>query len=145
MFDICVKRTVNKPIQEVFAALEDHANYKSFPGVDSSELMEEGESEKNGLGALRRVVLKPFTLEERIVAFERPTLLRYQIEKSSPITFEHIIGEVSLVENGDKTDVTWISKGHLRFPLLGSLLLDPMVQKQGGAGFASILKTIERR
>jgi uncharacterized protein YndB with AHSA1/START domain len=144
MFDISVTRTVNKPIHDVFAALEDHANYKSFPGVDESELVEPGEHERNGLGALRRVVLKPFTLEERIVGFERPTLLRYQIEKSSPITFEHIIGEVRLTEKGDQTEVTWISKGYLRVPLIGNLVLDRMVQKRGGAGFASILKAIER-
>ncbi|MDM7860511.1 SRPBCC family protein [Alteromonas sp. ASW11-36] len=145
MFDIKVERLVKKPIEEVFAALADHGNYAKFPGVDESELITQGEHEANGKGALRRIKIKPFTLYERIVAFERPNRLQYQIEQSSPITFEHEIGEVRLTEAEEGTRVVWISRGHLKVPILGSLILDPMTQKQGAAGFASILKAIERQ
>ncbi len=145
MFDIKVERLVKKPIEEVFAAIADHANYANFPGVDESELVSQGENEPNGKGALRRIKIKPFTLFERIVGFERPTRLQYQIEQSSPITFDHEIGEVRLREVEEGTRVVWISRGHLKVLLLGKWVLDPMTQKQGAAGFASILKAIERQ
>ena len=143
MFNIKVERIVHKPIEEVFAAIADHANYGAFPGVKSGQLIESGEKEPNGLGALRRVEVGPFTLFERIVGFQPPYLMQYKIEKASPIQFEHEIGEVKLVASGDNTLVTWKSNGHLRFPILGGLL-DKIMQKQGATGFASILKAIEK-
>ncbi len=53
MFNIRIERVLNKPIAEVFDALADHANYGRFRGIKASRLLEDGESEKNGQGALR--------------------------------------------------------------------------------------------
>lgn len=144
MFNIRVERHVNKPIEEVFAAIADHGSYGQYPGVKSAQLLIGGDKEPNGLGALRKVEVGPFTLWERIVAFESPYLMRYQIEKAKPIAFDHEIGEVRLLEDGGGTIVVWSSVGHLRVPIIGSLILDKMMQKQGAAGFATILKAIER-
>ena len=144
MFDIKVTRWLNKPIEDVFESLADHANYQRFNAVEASELIEPGHAEPNGEGALRRVVVKPFTLFERIVKFERPHCIGYQIERSSPIRFVHEIGQVNLIPKDGGTEVTWISKGYLAVPIFGKLFLDKQVQKQGGAGFASILKAVEQ-
>lgn len=142
MFSIKVERLINKPIAEVFNFLADHENYSQFPGIDKSELLEQGSDEKNGLGALRRVVLGAIKLEERITAFEKPNRLHYQIEKSSPLPFLHDRGEIQLLEEGSQTRVIWLSKGHIDIPIIGNLIFDKMINKQGAAGFNKTLEWI---
>lgn len=145
MFYIKVEKLINKPAAVVFDFLADHENYSKFPGVDKSELLEQGTSEKNGLGALRKVVLGGITLEERITAFEKPTRLHYLIEKSSPLPFRHDVGEVQLLEEGDKTRVIWISEGHINIPIIGNLIFDKIINKQGAAGFSRTLDWIAKQ
>lgn len=50
MFKIKVERIVNKPINEVFEALSDHANYALFKAVGVAKLLTEGDNERNGVG-----------------------------------------------------------------------------------------------
>ena len=145
MFRINVERILNKPIGEVFEYLSDHENYHNFPVVDKSELLEQGKSEKNGLSALRRVVIGPTCLEERITCFERPTRLHYLIEKSKPLPFIHDLGEIELLEEGNQTRVIWRSEGHINIPIIGTLVFDKLINKQGAAGFSKILKWIENQ
>lgn len=145
MFRIKVERLLNKPIEEVFQFLADHENYSKFPGVDKSELLEHGRDEKNGLGALRKVVLGSICLEERITAFERPVRLNYLIEKSKPLPFLHDLGDIQLTKEGSKTRVIWISEGHINIPILGNIFFDKLINKQGAAGFVKALKWIEEQ
>jgi uncharacterized protein YndB with AHSA1/START domain len=88
--NIEVTRTLNAPIEKVFEMLTDHANYKQFRGIDDSELIREGNSETNGLGAQRRIKAGPVTFFEDVVAFERPTLFEYRIVKMTPPLLEHL-------------------------------------------------------
>ncbi len=53
MFKVKVERIVRKPINEVFEALSDHASYGSFKAVGVAKLVNEGDEERNGVGALR--------------------------------------------------------------------------------------------
>ena len=142
MFRIKVERLINKPIEEVFDYLADHKNYSKFPSVDKSELLEQGQYEENGQGALRKVALGSIVLEERITAFERPNRLHYQIEKSSPLPFRHDKGEITLQEEGNKTRVIWVSVGHITIPIVGNLIFDKLINKQGASGFGQTLKWI---
>ena len=145
MFRIKVEKLINKPAAEVFNFLADHENYSKFPAVDTSELLEHGKHEKNGLGALRRVVLGGITLEERIIVFEKPKRLNYLIEKSSPLPFLHDVGEIQLSEEGSQTLVIWISEGHINIPIIGSLIFDKIINRQGAAGFKKVLQWIDRQ
>ena len=118
MFKIKVERTVNKPIDEVFEAISDHASYGSFKAVGAAKLVTEGDEERNGVGALRSIQTGPVKLWERITAFERPTHMQYQIEKSKPIKMQHDKGIIDLKDLGDgTTHVTWVSEGRLIVPL----------------------------
>ncbi|WP_100644681.1 SRPBCC family protein [Alteromonas facilis] len=144
MFNICVKRTVKKPIEQVFSVFSEHGNYHQFKPINESELVEFGHSEKNGEGALRRIKMNPLTLFERIIAYDPPHRLEYRIEKSSPFTFDHIKGEIKLREVPEGTEVIWESKGYIKVPLLGPLLLDRISERQGTAGFISILNSIDQ-
>ena len=145
MFNVRVERVLEKGIEDVFAALSDHESYDRFPGVTKAVLLEEGSEERNGKGALREISLGGTVLEERIVDFERPTRMGYRIVKASPLPLQHDLGEITLAAEGDRTRVIWVSEGHVKIPVLGSLLLDGLVEKRLGAGFASMLKLIEQR
>ena len=143
MVKIRVEYVLDKPIDEVFDALTDHANYKRFAGFTDSQLLEAGHDEPNGKGALRLLVAGRMTFKERITLFERPTRMDYRIEKLRPLPLRHDRGEITLTAIDDKTRVVWISEGRVRLPIIGSLLSKPM-SRQGEQGFLSILKQIER-
>ena len=145
MFKIKVERIVRKPINEVFEALSDHASYGLFKAVGTAKLLTEGDEERNGVGALRTVQTGAFKVWERITAFERPTHMQYQIEKSRPIKMQHNKGIIDLKDLGDgTTHVTWVSEGRIVVPLIG-WALDRKMQKQGTKVFNSMLKSLESR
>lgn len=144
MFHIHVERTLEKDIEEVFEALSDHAAYDRFPGVDKSVLTEHGRDERNGEGALRIIGAGALELHERITAFERPSRMHYQIERSRPFRLDHRRGEITLQRAGQGTRVIWISTGHIKLPLLGHVM-DKLAEKQFSRAFDSVLKTIGRR
>lgn len=144
MFHIHVERTIAKDINAVFDALADHAAYDQFPGVDKSVLVEQGNAERNGKGALRIIGAGALELHERITEFERPHRMHYLIEKSRPFPLDHRRGEITLQQVGDSTRVIWISSGHIKIPLAGHVL-DRLAGKQFSKAFASVLKAIEKR
>jgi uncharacterized protein YndB with AHSA1/START domain len=145
MFKIKVERIVKKPIGEVFEAISDHASYAQFPSVGIAKLLNEGDEERNGKGALRTVETGPFKVWERITAFERPVHMQYQIEQAKPIKMDHYKGIIDLKDLGDgTTHVTWISEGKMVVPIIGRFF-DNKMQKQGTGVFHSMLKSIESR
>ncbi|MDI9244732.1 SRPBCC family protein [Marinobacter sp. CHS3-4] len=144
MFHIHVERTIEKDIDTVFEALSDHASYDQFPGVDRSVLVEQGQEDKNGKGALRIIGAGALELHERITDFKRPEKMHYRIEKSRPFPVDHRRGEITLHRVGNATRVIWISTGHIKLPLAGHLL-DKVAQKQFSRAFDSVLKAIARR
>ncbi|HKK54726.1 SRPBCC family protein [Marinobacter sp.] len=145
MFHIYVERMIGKDIETVFEALSDHASYDQFAGVDRSVLVEEGDAERNGEGALRIIGAGPLQLHERITDFERPVRMHYRIEKSSPFPLDHRRGEITLQRSGKgKTRVVWISSGHIKLPLAGHVL-DRLAQKQFSKAFDAVLQAIDRR
>ena len=145
MFKIKVERIVKRPIDQVFEAISDHGNYGLFPAVGMASLVNEGDDEKNGKGALRTVATGPFKVWERITAFERPVHMQYKIERAKPIKMDHLKGIIDLKDLGDgTTQVTWVSEGKMLVPLIGRLF-DNKMQKQGTAVFHSMLKSIESR
>ena len=145
MFSIFVQRTINKPIEEVFALLSDHANYSQFKGIDESSLIKQGTENKNGLGAVREIVAAGACLHEEIVAFDPPHLLGYKITYSKPLPYDHQLGEIKLTEKDGKTYVEWRSQGRITTPILGKFYFDKQIQKHGSRAFGSILKYIDNK
>lgn len=143
MFHIHVERTLARDIDTVFEALSDHARYDRFPGVGKSVLLEKGQLETNGTGALRVIGAGPLELTERITRFNRPTVMHYLIEKSSPLPIAHSRGEITLEPRGEHTHVTWVSEGRVKVPFAGRVL-DKLAEKRFSRAFASVLKAIER-
>ena len=109
MFSIHVERTINQPIEKVFAILSDHANYAQFKAIEQSNLLVKGSDEPNGLGAVREIISGGSNLHEEIVAYEPPYKLGYKVVKSKPLPYDHQLGEITLKDEGGKTHVTWVS------------------------------------
>jgi len=143
MRTITVQRTIPAPIEKVFDVLADHANYKTFPGVKDSRLVEEGKPDRNGVGAVRHIVTPGVWFKERITAYERPRRFDYRIIESS-LPLEHEGGSVRLESFGGATQVTWTSTMRLKIPVIGGLLTKLAAGKLEQA-FGSMLKETERR
>lgn len=142
MFDIYVERVIDKDIDTVFELMADHEGSSQFRGIKNVKLLEPGDSEKNGVGALRQVDLGAVKFNERITCFERPHRMEYMIEKSSPLPFKHEQGTITLQEDNGGTRVIWISKGTINIPILGAFLLDKIFERKGKQGFGSLLKQL---
>jgi len=143
MQTITVKRTIDAPIEQVFEILSDHANYKSFPGVKDSRLLQEGKPDRNGLGAVRRIETPGVWFVEAITAFERPRRFDYRITECS-LPLEHQGGSVRCEPAGKATLVTWTTTLRIRIPLIGGLLTRLAAGKLEQA-FGAMLKETDRR
>ena len=137
-----VTRSIPAPAEAIFDLLADHANYDRFRGINGSELLREGEPAPNGLGALRRIKVRPLTFEEEMTAYDRPNRLDYLIVKLN-VPFEHDGGSITLSPDGDATRVDWRSSFSVPTPLIGGpqeLIWQPVL----GRGFRRVLEDIER-
>jgi len=143
MFEIRIERVIGKSIDTVFDIFSDYEGYKRFASVKNAKIMEPGETERNGRGALRHVDLGMIKFDERITCFERPYRLDYKIVKSSPIPIRHKGGTITLIEEGDATKVVWVSRGTIAIPIIGSLL-DGFFERQGNRAFGGLLKQISK-
>jgi uncharacterized protein YndB with AHSA1/START domain len=137
-----VTRTIPAPAEEVFDLLADHANYDRFRPIHGSELIREGDPAPNGVGALRRIKVRPLVFEEEITAYERPTRLDYLIVKLN-VPFQHHGGSITLTADGDGTDVDWRSSYTVPTPLIGGpeeFVWQPILAR----GFRRMLEDVER-
>ena len=142
MRTIHITRTIAAPPEEVFDLLADHAHYDRFRPIHGSELLRAGDPAPNGIGALRRIRVRPLTFEEEITAYDRPTRLDYLIVKLN-VPFEHHGGSIKLAPQGDATAVDWRSGYSVPTPLVGGLqeLAWQLVLVRG---FRQVLEDVER-
>ena len=142
MARIDLDKTLAASIDEVFELLSDHAGYTRFRGFTTAELLHEGKDERNGVGALRKLVASGLRFEEEITAFERPTRMDYVIRKVN-IPLEHEGGSIRLEPAGDGTRVRWTSSFTTPIPVLGrpAAAAGAIAIKRG---FVRLLEDIER-
>jgi uncharacterized protein YndB with AHSA1/START domain len=140
---IRLERTLRAPIDGVFDLISDHADYKSFRGVTSSELTRPGDVEPNGAGAVRRIAIGPIAFEEEITAFERPVRMDYLIRRVN-LPLVHDGGRMMLEPTVEGTRVLWVSTFGVPLRFVGEPLGGLMAASLR-FGFASMLAQIERR
>jgi uncharacterized protein YndB with AHSA1/START domain len=137
-----VTRTIPAPAEAVFDLLADHAHYDRFRGINGSELVRQGDPAPNGIGALRRVKVRPLSFDEEITAYERPSRLDYLIVKLN-VPFKHHGGSITLKPEGGATLVDWRSSFDVPTPLVGGLqelVWQPVLTR----GFRRVLEDVER-
>lgn len=138
MRTIRAERTLDAPIEAVFDVLADHADYDRFGGIRRAELVRAGDGEPNGVGALRRIVIGPFTFEEAITAFEPPARLDYLIVKINA-PYRHEGGSIRLTEIAEGgTNAVWTSSYEIPIPAVGGPL-ERGFALAFGRGFAAVL------
>jgi hypothetical protein len=139
---IHVEKTLAAPIERVFGEISDHAGYSRFPGIQSSVVTKEGDTEPNGLGAVREIRARPLTFTEEITAFERPHRMDYLIlDVNAPI--RHHGGSIVLTEDGSATHVDWTSSFDSTLPVLGRAY-GAVAAALLGLGFRRMLGEVEQ-
>jgi uncharacterized protein YndB with AHSA1/START domain len=144
MRTVRVERTLDAPIEAAFDLLTDHAAYKEFPGISDSELLKEGATDRNGVGAVRRVIIRPLKFVEEITAFERPTLMSYLITGIN-VPLDHEGGTIELTEAGDGTQAVWTSTFRVPIPVIGGAVERAFWSPALSRGFGRVLYDIGRR
>lgn len=129
---VTASATVQRPVEHVWSVLADHEGMTSWgPGLTVT-LDQEGSTDRNGLGAVRRIAAPgpaPAIVEE-IVAFEPGSKLGYKALSGVP--FKNYGGEVVLSPAGTGTRIDY------------SITLDervPLVEKGAAAAVARVLLT----
>lgn len=143
MQTVRVKKTINVRIEDVFDAYTDHEALGTLPVVRSAKLTRHGNTEKNGLGAIREVDGGVLWLREEIIGFERPRLMEYSIVQSRPPT-EHRLGRVEFAENADGgTEIIWTTVFSLRLPC--GAVVEPGFRLAFEVIFRMVLRMVENR
>jgi uncharacterized protein YndB with AHSA1/START domain len=136
---IRVERRLDAPPEAVFEIVADHARYDRFDGIRRSELIEPGDSDPNGLGAVRWIWLGPLRFEEEITAFDPPRRFDYLIRHVKPLPFRHEGGSIRLEPDGTGTNAVWTSSFEIPIPVIGGAM-DRIFKRQLERGFARVLE-----
>ena len=143
MYTLTVTKTIKAPIDEVFEAYTDHEALSQVPGVRTCRLTRPGNTEKNGLGAVRELDCGPIWLREEITGFDRPHRMEYRIRDSRPPA-DHEHGQVDFVETPQGTKITWTTVFGVRPRSLGKVL-NPAFGIGFGIAFRLVLRNVEQR
>jgi uncharacterized protein YndB with AHSA1/START domain len=136
---IRVERRLDAPPEAVFEIVADHARYDRFDGIRRSELVEPGDPDPNGLGAVRWLWLGPLRFEEVITAFDPPRRFDYLIRQVKTLPVRHEGGSIRLEPDGTGTKAVWTSSFEIPIPVIGGAI-DRIFQRQLERGFAHVLE-----
>ena len=90
-----VNEDVSTPREAVFEFMAEHENLGPLLGGANISRVRDGDTERNGVGSVRRVKVGPARpFEETVTRFEPHSLIEYQITKGGPL--RNHIGIVAL-------------------------------------------------
>ncbi len=136
---IRVERRLDPPPEAVFEIVADHARYDRFDGIRRSELVEPGDPDPNGLGAVRWLWLGPLRFEEEVTAFDPPRRFDYLIRHVKTLPLRHEGGSIRLEPDGTGTNAVWTSSFEIPIPVIGGAI-DRIFKRQLERGFARVLE-----
>ncbi len=127
----------------VFAAIADHESFLSMGGI-RCRLQREGAPDRNGIGAVRDVAGNGLHFVEDITAFDAPRHFEYVIRSMTrsnggALPLRHERGWLDFTAEGDGTRVDWHSRIHGTVPVLGPLLIEPIVERKLQKAFSVVL------
>lgn len=127
--------------ERVFEVLSNHEGYTRFPGVRAATLLRAGSTDRNGVGALRRIAVGPAWFEEEILSFAPPASFEYKIIRARP-PIEHEQGSVTVTPVEEGCEVVWTTRFAVKLPLIGGLAT-AIAARQMASDFAKALRTTE--
>ncbi len=123
MQQIKITQNFAVPVAQLFADLSDHRTFGQIVGANIKRIRPSQQSNKNGLGSVRRITLLPgLSFEESIIEFQTNQLIAYQVTRGSPIKNHR--GELlfSAMGTGSKLVYTIQFEPKLSLPLWGQVL-----------------------
>ncbi|MCB1583599.1 MAG: SRPBCC family protein [Marinicella sp.] len=123
MQHVHVTAEINKSLSEVFTAVADHRRFLTGGGL-VCHLVKEGTPNKNGLGAIRTVRTKKYTLTEEINEFIENKSFDYQIidiKPQAPVVHHNGWLEFTAIDK-NKTKVDWQSHFTFTTPIIGHFI-----------------------
>lgn len=129
---------IQAPIERVWELFTDHEGYTFFKGASEAKLLQEGSSDKNGVGAVRRFRILGITFLEDIVTFDPPRHFEYHLTECT-LPIRHEIGGAEFTPRDEGTDVHWSSRFEVSIPLVGKILA-PIFYRVYGKWLLYVLK-----
>ncbi len=116
-----VNQDVSTPREAVFEFLAEHENLGPLLGAEISRVRD-GNTERNGVGSVRRVKVGPARpFEETVTKFEPHSLIEYRITKGGPL--RNHIGIVALSDvSGGGTNIDYRIRVASHIPGLAPLV-----------------------
>ncbi len=110
------------PVERVWELLADARSWSSWSRLTASALAEEAPGpDPNGIGALRRFSVGPGASLERVVAWDPPRHLAYELVSGLPITGYR--ADVTLAPRpGGGTSIEWRARYRGRPPIVGAAI-----------------------
>jgi hypothetical protein len=148
MHEIRVSHDFDTPLHNVFSGVSDHVTFLSNSQIHC-RLVREGDSERNGRGAIREVRSGMFCFEEAITVFDSPNAYEYRIRSlrgpfGTRLPFQHEHGRIELDLLDGITHVVWTSRFHFNIPLIGSWL-DKKLGTSISASFLFFMRRLDKQ
>ncbi|WP_280493364.1 SRPBCC family protein [Nocardia asiatica] len=139
---LTVTRTIDAPIEVVFAWLADARNYSRAPGVLRVRILGHGTPTAHGIGQRRQILAGGVLFTEKITEYDEPTHIAYDVLATRP-ALPHRGGSIDLEPDADRTHVAWRIDFDITTPLIGAALTR-LGHALLGVGFRMILHTAAR-
>ncbi|MEU7576248.1 SRPBCC family protein [Streptomyces sp. NPDC041068] len=143
METMTVERTVDAPIDAVFAWLTTTTNYTSSPLVVRCRLAVRGEGAPYGVGAVRDHLWLIGWFRERITLYDPPFATEYVVDRSLPPS-RHELGRMTFTEVEGGTLVRWTTRAEIPVPLVGPFLTRRVARPVITRTFGNILEAAEK-
>jgi uncharacterized protein YndB with AHSA1/START domain len=135
-------REIAAPAEVVFEVLTDHAKYSELTPLRKSELERQGETDPNGVGAIRKLTVVGPPMREEVIAYDAPSRFSYTVLSGLPVR-DHV-GTVELTPDGGGTKMVYAVRTHPTLPLVGFAVVAAVKQAIKGL-IDGISKESERR
>lgn len=98
-------RTIDAPVEAVWALLSDHAGYSTWTAMPASRLETPGQDDPNGVGAVRFLGVGGVGVREQIHAFEPNRHLAYGVISGLPVRGHR--ADVRLTDADGRTELEY--------------------------------------
>lgn len=135
-------REISAPAETVFEVLTDHRRYSELTPLRKSELEREGETDVNGVGAIRKLTVAGPPMREEVIAYEAPSRFSYTVLSGLPVR-DHV-GTVELTSENGGTKMVYAVRTQPTLPIVGFAVVAAVKQAIKGL-IDGVAKESERR